>query len=269
MVGELRGNYSKKRRVDKANSPRQRIVTIDGAKQLVDTTEGEKQLIDTTNSLEQRIDTTNITNTQPVRLLGLAAELHNITYTYVLQNEPRAYLIKGNSGKLFSKSSLVRVNSQVREEFGSLLQAASPELIAEVKNFDFAHVVTFLNRLAQHDLANLPTSHKPAGRRMRTILIISIKCPEEIDWSKLQRWLNRLDHPHKKGSAIDFEYKAVNNWDARDLSESLAPIRYWSPNAQPPQSLSRTEKEKLKMALAFREEMYESPFYKWLRRALL
>lgn len=183
------------------------------------------------------------------RLLDLAPELRNNIYACVLQSDPQAYLTTSNGVDLFSKSALSRVNRQVREEFNSLLQTASPELVAEVKNFNFGHVITFLNRMDKRDLDTLPNTHRlSSGRRMIINLIITIN-PNKLDCGKLRRWLKRLQRPEKKGSTLLFEYKATvatadpAGWIASELSSfPFAPLH------TVPSDVRETDK----MALAFR-----------------
>lgn len=121
----------------------------------------------------------------------------------MLQTEPQVYITTSNRRKLFSKSAMARVNRQVREEFNSLLQVAAFDLVAEVKNFNFSHVVTFLHKMDGKELANLPTAHVPSERRM-TIKLITPDVPgSHPNWEMLQRWLNRLDHPDKNVRIVD------------------------------------------------------------------
>ena len=54
-----------------------------------------------------------------------------------------------------------------------LLYTAAPEIKAVVEDFNFRHVLRFLNELSDTDLVNLPTINKPSSRRFAIELGVS------------------------------------------------------------------------------------------------
>lgn len=76
-----------------------------------------------------------------------------------------------------------------------------------VKNFRFAHIITFLNRLSDIELERMT-----AVNATRTLLI-TLEFPDEYpDLPQLYRWLNRSEHPTKKGAKIDFQYVSAKKF---------------------------------------------------------
>ena len=219
--------------------------------------------VTTTRTKKQRIAVPNTPGA--FRLLDLAPELRNEIYAAVLQSEPRAYLRSNNGGKLFSKSALSRVNRQVREEFSSLLRMAAPELVAEVKNFNFGHVITFLNRMDQCEIDTLPTSLSTVGHR-RMIISLRVTSGSCLRWQhggyginrqddgKLQRWLNRMQCRGKKGTEIDCAYEVLSTTlaTASRVAAQLEPLWYSNVHSTSHQT-DRVLQERSKMAAVFRD----------------
>ena len=93
------------------------------------------------------------------------------------------------------------------------------EIIASVKDFDFGHVVTFLNRLSDIELESLLPCSKTRRRRLTIEMTFVSTCAESTrrpyysnpndfhpDYDLLGRWLNRTSHPTKRGTTIDVTY---------------------------------------------------------------
>ncbi|KAK5123220.1 hypothetical protein LTR85_003419 [Meristemomyces frigidus] len=148
-------------------------------------------------------DTTAIIGSSP--LLDLPAELRNDIYEYVAINSGAA-LHRRTKGKLASGTALCRVSKQVRDEYQAVLYISAPIIDAHVKNFDFSHIVTFLNKLSERELSALPTLNSPTHRKLRIHLEITRECPQNPEG--LQKWLVRREHPTKKGKRINVEYTA-------------------------------------------------------------
>ncbi|KAK4896882.1 hypothetical protein LTR27_005129 [Elasticomyces elasticus] len=119
--------------------------------------------------------------------LSLPAELRNLIYECSVE-QSSAVLIHYARGRLISNSPLMGVNRQVRNEYTSVLYLAAPLITAHIRNGDFAHLVTFLNRLSDHELAALPSQEVPSERQILAKLHIDGPTLTE----RLDRWLNRL-----------------------------------------------------------------------------
>lgn len=129
------------------------------------------------------------------------------------------YLTTSNRGSLSSQSALPRVSRQVREEFVAVMFRYAPAIVVSVKDFDFGHVITFLNRLSNYELRGLVDA-QPSRR-----LIVELSFSHRVyDYGpdRLTRWINRLHHPSKRGSGIDGSYLIVrSNVSFRDLQNVL------------------------------------------------
>ena len=140
--------------------------------------------------------------------LDLPAELRNNIYEKVCEAEPEAFLIKRGRGNLASRSALPRVCHQIRNEFNSILYLCAGELIASVTDFDFQHIVTFINRLSDMELRSLlPTTDVPSSREMSVELIFE----DSPDYSLLERWVKRMQHPTKKGTNVAISYTVLGS----------------------------------------------------------
>jgi len=148
--------------------------------------------------------------------LGLPAELRNAVYEYVALGSPPAMLRPNGKGQLLSNSPLMRVSRQVRDEYTSALYVAAP-LSAIVKDMDFSHIVTFLNKLSERELSVLPSLTKPPLTKSSTAAVqrqivirlhVTKHCPSRPEG--LSRWLVRCGHPTKKGTQLAVSYVARN-----------------------------------------------------------
>ncbi|KAK5733263.1 hypothetical protein LTR17_009872 [Elasticomyces elasticus] len=133
-------------------------------------------------------------------LLDLPAELRNAIYEFVLVSTGGVLVSRSATRRtLASSSSLPRVNKQIRDEF-----LATAMLMAEVHttsvDFSFRHIVAFLNRLSDEELRALPTTKLLTQRKIIIHLHPSIDSVEQPQY--LERWLNRVQHPTKKGTDV-------------------------------------------------------------------
>ncbi|KAK5675196.1 hypothetical protein LTS10_012272 [Elasticomyces elasticus] len=138
-------------------------------------------------------------------LLDLPAELRNTIYETVLASTGGVLLSRSATRRaLASSSTMPRVNKQIRDEF-----LATAMLMAEVHttsvDFSFRHIVAFLNRLSEEELRALPTTKLPKQRKIIIHLHPSIDSVEQPQY--LERWLNRVQHPTKKGTDVVYEYR--------------------------------------------------------------
>lgn len=143
------------------------------------------------------------------RLLQLPAELRNVFYTCVMAQESQGLLIPANPGKLLCKSALARTTRQIRAESTSLLHIAFTGVAAEVRNLNFGHVITWLNRLEAPDLQSLPTLKNVEQRTFTMTVKLTITEPilHGNGHNHLACWLNRVEHPDKNGHDIVIDYE--------------------------------------------------------------
>jgi hypothetical protein len=145
--------------------------------------------------------------------LALPRELRDEIYKHVLEQDQSSMLKSGSRNNIVTRCSLARVNNQISEEFLDAALFYAPVITATVRNHNFAHIVTFLNRLSQAQLKRL-TSHGPmadeaedVARPKRKIrIILSYSAGAKDSRTHLNRWLDRFDAPDKRGKEIEFEY---------------------------------------------------------------
>ena len=155
---------------------------------------------------------------KPSPLLELPAELRDMIYAYIAQNEKPARVDKRRPGNLLSTSPMNMVNKQVRQEFTSALYLSASKITATVRDFDFRHIVIFFNRLSDLELRALPDKNNPFNRPQMVIkLTFSPQCPVHSYDLFLSRWLNRCVHPTKKGTKVAILYTAdmesMKDWE--------------------------------------------------------
>lgn len=126
--------------------------------------------------------------------LNLPQELRDQIYEYVSLS-CGAYLTPNSNGTAISPSSLLLVCRRVSEEYKSVIQSTAPVITARVLDFDFSHVVKFLDDL-------LSTQTSPAARTAyaslkrpsiyrRLELALSLTPDSRQHLDKLEAWLDR------------------------------------------------------------------------------
>ena len=148
---------------------------------------------------EKKRQQSDAAQTAPFPFLTLPAELRNIVYGMVAE-EYTAYLKKRI---LTDRSNLVLVSRQIRDEYRPVSLLCAKNIQTKVVDFDFRHIVTFINRLSTTEVNALPNATKPGTRRIDVTLVFS---NNPADYYLLRRWLNRAGHPTKKGTTLDFRY---------------------------------------------------------------
>ncbi|KAK5747486.1 hypothetical protein LTR17_000127 [Elasticomyces elasticus] len=133
--------------------------------------------------------------TLPSLLLDLLPELRNLVYEFVFASTGGVHLSpKAHRKHLACGSALNRVNKQVRHEFLTV-----GELVVDIHtsapNFDFRHIVAFLNRLSDKEMQALPSLTVPVQRKV----IVDLQPSSTMRPMYLERWINRIEHPTKKG----------------------------------------------------------------------
>lgn len=107
---------------------------------------------------------------------------------------------------LITQSGLIGTNSQICEEFLDAVVFYAPVINTIVRNHNFAHVVTFLNRLSEAQLKrfNSDAATRTCHRKIRITLTYSHT--KQSTKPQLNRWLDRFDDPNRRGAEIQFEY---------------------------------------------------------------
>ncbi|KAK3725029.1 hypothetical protein LTR37_000539 [Vermiconidia calcicola] len=144
-----------------------------------------------------------VTSIQDSPLLKLPAELRNNVYEKIAE-DTTGHLKSGKNGILGCSTAFPRVNGQVHREFLSIFALQVPKIVATTKDFDFGHVITFLNRLSEDELKTLPGTTQAPTRHIHVDIHLSRHADHYEN--HLTRWLNRLDHPTKRGSCIEATY---------------------------------------------------------------
>lgn len=138
--------------------------------------------------------------------LDLPAELRDNIYNKILENEPIAHLSRNTSRRTLAVvTPLALVNRQVRSEFLHAATIASPIIQTTVRDFQFGHIITFLNRLSEVLLKRLETQDAMPQRTIEIDLILTQGGRNEALRSGLERWLNRMG-TEKKGAKIEYRY---------------------------------------------------------------
>ncbi|PVH94828.1 hypothetical protein DM02DRAFT_538687 [Periconia macrospinosa] len=154
------------------------------------------------------------TNTR-CRFLELPRELRDEIYKQVIWSDQRSVTLKQRD--LITKSGLVGTNNQISDEFLDAVFFYSRFINTTVRNHNFAHVVTFINRLSEAQLERFKSSsssnnddsqqqqqqHK-MSRKIRITLTYSNT--KQSTRPQLNRWLDRFDDPNRRGAEIEFEY---------------------------------------------------------------
>lgn len=143
---------------------------------------------------------------QRSRLLELPTELFQIILGEVAEDSG-AFLSRKGTG-LRSNSGLMCVSRAVHDEYQSILNVSASTIHATVLDFDFSHIVRFLNRLTDRELKALPTVALPTQRKF----VITLTPTKIVNPEKLQTWLLRLEHPSKRGAQIEAEYAKLKKF---------------------------------------------------------
>ena len=157
-------------------------------------------------------------------LLDLPAELRNAVYEFMIGSHDNPGVKLSRHAKHRSRlgypiASIIRVNKQVYHEFTSLAFHAA-DIYTQAYDYDFRHIVTFLNRLSTEE--DIPALTR-RGRTITDELLVDsnfVESEPEFLW----RWVNRASHPTKKGTQVSFQYihKARIDADGTRLIEERA-----------------------------------------------
>ncbi|THW50975.1 hypothetical protein D6D21_01684 [Aureobasidium pullulans] len=135
------------------------------------------------------------------RFLDLSPEIRNNVYNKIIENSSLILPRNNINRDLISTSALSGVSRTIRSEFLPLALKTTPIIKTAVRNWDFSHIVNFLNRLSDDELEMLISK-----QRMRVDLWFS---GDNADPSALMRWIERFDD-ERRGDGIVFEYVCAN-----------------------------------------------------------
>lgn len=166
--------------------------------------------------------------------LALPRELRDQVYKHILLSSPSTTTLKSGSHRTSTSSiatrcGLVGANAQLCEEFLDAVLFHAPVIATTVRNHNFAHVVTFLNRLSDAQRARLssssPTQPQPQTQTQthgkdddgvaskRTIrILLTYSAGARDSRAHLNRWLDRFDAPEKRGREFCFEYEGDESY---------------------------------------------------------
>ena len=131
------------------------------------------------------------------RFLDLSAELRNNIYDKIIE-ETCLVLPRGSADRpLGLSSAFARVSKGIRSEFLPLALKTVPVIRTEVRNWDFGHIVNFMNRIGDDEMERLV-------REQRVVVDLWFS-GENADPSGLVRWLERFDD-ERRGDGVTFEY---------------------------------------------------------------
>lgn len=136
--------------------------------------------------------------------LSLPRELRDEIYKHILETDSSITMKQRN---FITKTGLVGTNSQICSEYLDAVLFHAPVIKTTVRNHNFAHVVTFLNRLSEAQLQRFQTSAVAARSQPRKIRItLTYSHTKTSTKPQLNRWLDRFDDPGRRGAEIEFEY---------------------------------------------------------------
>lgn len=148
---------------------------------------------------------------QPLGFLDLPGEIGNEIYRiHCTEAEPKPPLFdlsKRSRNQVVVQDALAWSYSQVHEELTSAVHYEEKGITAYVEDFDFRHIVTFLNKLSDMEMHELAEGLR--APEMKIVLSFSSTFTDNdcgVEFALLDRWLNRLVHPTKKGTNIVIDY---------------------------------------------------------------
>jgi len=140
------------------------------------------------------------------RLLDLSAELRNNVYDKVIE-DTFFVLHRGKANRpLGLSTAFARVSKGIRSEFLPLALETTPIIKTEVRNWDFGHVVNFMNRIGDDEMERLVQEQR--------VVIDLWFSGDNADPSGLMRWLGRFDD-ERRGDGVTFEYVCTNPKSSR------------------------------------------------------
>jgi hypothetical protein len=136
-------------------------------------------------------------NTTYFRFLDLSAELRNNVYDKIIEDSALLLRRSNANRNLASTSALVRVSRSLRFEFLPFALRATPVIKTAVRNWDFGHVVRFMNSLGIREFKRFMLEQR--------LVVDFCFSGENADPAGLMRWLDRFDDD-RRGDGVMFEY---------------------------------------------------------------
>ncbi|KAK5685709.1 hypothetical protein LTR17_026993 [Elasticomyces elasticus] len=145
-------------------------------------------------------------------LLDLPPELRTCIYDIILAQGGGVRLPRKTSSRqdLVVPSAMLLLNKQVYDEFMHAAWVLA-DIHTKVANYDFRHIVTFMNKLSDEEVLRLPNMKLPQQRSV--IITLDVNWWAGVldgDVELLRRWLNRAKHPNKKGTEVRYEYRLAH-----------------------------------------------------------
>ena len=135
--------------------------------------------------------------------LALPRELRDEIYKHVLESDSSVTM---NQRNFITKSGLIATNSQICEEFLDAVLFYAPVINTTVRNHNFAHVVTFLNRLSEAQLMRFKSDAAAKSLHRKIRITLTYSRTKQSTRPQLNRWLDRFDDPNRRGAEVEFEY---------------------------------------------------------------
>ncbi|KAM3420327.1 hypothetical protein BST61_g3610 [Cercospora zeina] len=156
-----------------------------------------------------------ISPTSHFPFLSLPLELRDEIYKRNILSDRGATSLRNQN--LVTRTGLIGVNNQICQEFLDAVLFYAPVIETTVKNHNFAHVVTFLNRLSEAQFRRISSQPATGGKLLdrnaksakasRKIRItLAYSATKQGTKAQLNRWLDRFDDPNRRGKEIKFEY---------------------------------------------------------------
>jgi hypothetical protein len=105
-----------------------------------------------------------------------------------------------------TKSGLIGTNSQICEEFLDAVLFYAPVINTTVRNHNFAHVVTFLNRLSEAQFTRFKSDAATKSLHRKIRITLTYSHTKQSTKPQLNRWLDRFDDPNRRGAEVEVEY---------------------------------------------------------------
>lgn len=141
-----------------------------------------------------------------LRFLDLSAELRNNVYDKIIEDSALVLRRSNANRNLASTSALARVSRTIRSEFLPLALNTTPLIKTAVRDWDFGHVVRFMNSLSTQEFERLMLEQR---------LVVDVCFSgKNADPAGLMRWLDRFDDD-RRGDGVEFEYVCTNLGFAR------------------------------------------------------
>jgi hypothetical protein len=134
--------------------------------------------------------------------LSLPPELRNIVYGYVAEG-CTATIAK--HGTMIELGNPMPLSPQIDYEYRSVVALYAKTIKTDVYDFDFRHIVTFINHLSAAELSVMPDI--TGSNSKSSIVSLNFRPTNFEDDYLMRRWLNRTKHATKKGTKLDITYR--------------------------------------------------------------